>query len=36
MTDVLARRIAEAVRAFHAKASDLVMRLPARRFFRVR
>jgi hypothetical protein len=35
LTDMLARRIAEAVRAFHDKAPDLVMRLPPRRFFRV-
>jgi hypothetical protein len=35
MTDMLARRIAEAVRAFHVKAPGLVMRLPPRRFFRV-
>ena len=35
MTDMLARRIAEAVRAFHVEAPDLVKRLPARRFFRV-
>jgi hypothetical protein len=33
MTDLLARRIAEAVRAFHQKAPDVVMRLPPRRFF---
>jgi hypothetical protein len=35
LTDMLARRIAEAVRAFHASAPDLVMRLPPRRFFPV-
>ena len=35
MTDMLARRIAEAVRAFHVEAPGLVMRLPPRRFFRV-
>jgi hypothetical protein len=35
MTDMLARRIAEAVRAFHQKAPNVVMRLPPRRFFRV-
>jgi hypothetical protein len=35
MTDLLARRIVEAVRAFHMKAPDLVMRLPPRRFIRV-
>ena len=35
MTDMLARRIAEAVRAFHVEAPDLVMRRPPRRFFRV-
>src|SRR3954471_10352223 len=32
MTDMLARRIAEAVRAFHQKAPNVVMRLPPRRF----
>jgi hypothetical protein len=35
MTDLLARRIAEAVRAFHEKAPDVVTRLPPRRFFSV-
>jgi len=35
MTDLLARRIAEAVRAFHDKAPALVMRLPPRRFMQV-
>jgi hypothetical protein len=35
MTDLLARRIAEAVREFHEKAPDLVMRQPPRQFFRV-
>ncbi|UEM05819.1 hypothetical protein JL101_010420 [Skermanella rosea] len=35
MTDILARRIAEAVRAFHATAPDHVLRLPKRRFFSV-
>jgi hypothetical protein len=35
MTDLLARRIAEAVREFHENAPDLVMRQPPRQFFRV-
>jgi hypothetical protein len=32
MTDMLARRIVEAVKAFHDRAPDHVLRLPPRRF----